>query len=97
MSGTRADRSHLALIRPGDTPYVPLHRGMWHDDAHEDPILFTAEADWPDDAVFEHMISLAVAAGDSVLAGSLQADRLYCAEARAAFAAQRILPEETTA
>lgn len=70
---------------------------MWNDDAHESPILFTTEADWPEDTMFERMISLAVAVGDHVLAGSLEADRLYCAEARAAFASQRTLPEETTA
>jgi hypothetical protein len=43
------------------------------------------------------MISMAVGKGDKVLAATLQADRHYCAEAHAAFAAQERLVEETTA
>lgn len=92
-----APQPHLSLVRPGDTPYVPLHRGMWNDDAYDDPTLHTTEADWPDDAAFEHMISMAVARGDKVLAATLQADRHYCAEARATLAARQSLAEETTA
>jgi hypothetical protein len=70
---------------------------MWNDDAHDDPTLYTSEADWPDEASFERMISMAVGKGDKVLAATLQADRHYCAEAHAAFAAQERLVEETTA
>jgi hypothetical protein len=97
QSAADASQPHLSVVRPGDTPYVPLHRGMWNDDAQEDPTLYTTEANWPDDAAFEQMISLAVARGDKVLAATLQADRHYCAEARASLAAQQNLVEETTA
>jgi hypothetical protein len=76
---------------------MPLHRGMWNDDVLDDPVLYTTEADWPEDAAFEQMISLAVAGGDKILAATLQADRVYCAEARAALAAQQSLAQETTA
>jgi len=81
-SGTAATRPDLELIKPIRQHPAP-NRGMWRYEPVSDPTIFTTLADWPSDADFRPLIDAALDAGNRILAAQLEADRAFCAAARA--------------
>jgi hypothetical protein len=70
---------------------------MWLDDPIADPTIFTRPDDWPGDRDFAPLIALARQAGDHLLAAQLEADRTFCAGARARFEAKKRERETSSA
>lgn len=94
---TRTERPHLRIVRLGVTACPPPHRGMWHDDPDKDHLRGTALEDWPSDQEFDPLITGAVTAGDLTLAAQLEADRAFCAAARATLSQPIAFPRDSTA
>lgn len=92
-----AEHPHLSVVRPDRTPCPPPRRGMWHDDPIHDPVRYTTLEDWPGDEEFEPLIAGTVAAGDLALAAQLEADRAFCAAARARLSTPLSFRRDSTA
>jgi hypothetical protein len=70
---------------------------MWLDDPIADPTTFTRLENWPGDEQFEPLIALARRAGDHLLVAQLEADRAFCATARARLEAAKHARETSSA
>ncbi len=90
MKRTSVARAHLVVVRPDTELPAALHRGMWNSDPLEDPVLFTAIEDWPQDHEFAALIDGAMQGSNFLLVAQLEEDRLYCRRMRERLQVQEV-------